>query len=57
MVNSIGTIWIWMIWIWVVNVTELLVAECRNPDRTIKVGCRAKRYIWVWVVYGYILAL
>ena len=21
------------------NVTELLVAECRNPDRTIKVGC------------------
>ena len=22
-----------------VNVTELLVAECRNPDRTIKVGC------------------
>ena len=21
-----------------VNVTEVLVAECRNPDRTIKVG-------------------
>ena len=23
-----------------VNVTEVLVAECRNPDRTIKVGLK-----------------